>query len=310
MEMSRDYLGNHICENDTLVYTETPVGFIKNDTIYAYVKDYRGNVRSVIDEFGNVAETNLFYPYGGLMTDDTQPSVSVQMRKFEGKEFDREYGQNVYDYHARMYDPYLCGFNSRDPQAEKYPDISPYAFCAANPNRFIDPTGEWIVGNDNKAITYTYNNQGTIQWSSNIRNDTKLVLNAMMKTNIGTKQVETMLKTNYPILIFTSDYEGFENTGRTNTSLLRKGENVSIINAYIEINVHDIKVYGDYDAELKNLTIEDRIGTVGVHESEHATNPQAVANARDDKSTKEAEKIANHVTYQHLEELKKQYSNH
>ena len=142
MEMSRDYLGNHIYENDTLVYTETPVGFIKNDTIYAYVKDYRGNVRSVIDEFGNVAETNLFYPYGGLMTDDTQPSVSVQMRKFEGKEFDREYGQNVYDYHARMYDPYLCGFNSQDPQAEKYPDISPYAFCAANPNRFIDPTGE------------------------------------------------------------------------------------------------------------------------------------------------------------------------
>ncbi|MBQ7942169.1 MAG: hypothetical protein IJ328_07185, partial [Muribaculaceae bacterium] len=59
VEMSRDYLGYHICENDTLVYTETPVGFIKNDTIYAYVKDYRGNVRSVIDEFGNVAETNL-----------------------------------------------------------------------------------------------------------------------------------------------------------------------------------------------------------------------------------------------------------
>lgn len=39
MEMSRDYLGYHICENDTLVYTETPVGFIKNDTIYAYVKE-------------------------------------------------------------------------------------------------------------------------------------------------------------------------------------------------------------------------------------------------------------------------------
>lgn len=166
--MSRDYLGNHIYENDTLVYTETPVGFIKNDTIYAYVKDYRGNERSVIDEFGNVAETNLFYPYGGLMTDDTQPSVSVQMRKFEGKEFDREYGQNIYDYHARMYDPYLCGFNSRDPQAEKYPDISPYAFCAANPNRFIDPTGEDILFAEDSSDQFIQDFYIVIKWLNNI----------------------------------------------------------------------------------------------------------------------------------------------
>lgn len=154
--VNRNYLGNHVYENDTLKRTITPVGFLMNDTLYAYVKDYRGNIRSVIDEFGNVVETNHYYPYGGLLVDILEPKTSVQPLKFEGKEFDREYGLSMYDYHARLYDPYLCGFDNRDPQAEKYPDISPYAFCAANPNRFIDPTGEEIRINYTGSYNYCY----------------------------------------------------------------------------------------------------------------------------------------------------------
>lgn len=88
VEMSRDYVGNHVYENDTLKRTITPVGFLMNDTLYAYVKDYRGNVRSVIDEFGNVVETNHYYPYGGLMVDNLEPRESVQPHKYEGKDIE------------------------------------------------------------------------------------------------------------------------------------------------------------------------------------------------------------------------------
>ena len=44
-----------------------------------------------------------------------------------------------------MYDPkFRLGWNASDSLAKKYYPISPYAFCANNPVRFIGPTGEDI----------------------------------------------------------------------------------------------------------------------------------------------------------------------
>ena len=46
---------------------------------------------------------------------------------------------------ARYYDSDLSGlFLSVDPMADKYPSISPYAYCAWNPVRLIDPDGRII----------------------------------------------------------------------------------------------------------------------------------------------------------------------
>ena len=81
-----------------------------------------------------------------------------QPYKYNGKELDQELGLNTYDYSARYFDPALPRFTTVDPLAEKYPSISPYAYCANNPVRFIDPTGMMygdfldergrIIGND------------------------------------------------------------------------------------------------------------------------------------------------------------------
>ena len=38
-------------------------------------------------------------------------------------------------------------FTTPDP-ADRYPSISPYAYCAANPLRYEDPTGMFITAND------------------------------------------------------------------------------------------------------------------------------------------------------------------
>ncbi len=48
-----------------------------------------------------------------------------------------------YYFGARYYDPSLSGlFLSVDPMSDKYPNLSPYAYCAWNPVKLVDPDGE------------------------------------------------------------------------------------------------------------------------------------------------------------------------
>ncbi|MBR0054576.1 MAG: hypothetical protein IJP65_04645 [Bacteroidales bacterium] len=42
---------------------------------------------------------------------------------------------------ARHYHPTLSIWLSVDPMADKYPGVSPYAYCANNPVRLVDPNG-------------------------------------------------------------------------------------------------------------------------------------------------------------------------
>ena len=61
-------------------------------------------------------------------------------RTFTGKERDSETGLSYFG--ARYYDSdILTGWLSVDPLADKYPSLSPYAYCANNPIRLVDPDG-------------------------------------------------------------------------------------------------------------------------------------------------------------------------
>ena len=76
---------------------------------------------------------------------------------FTGKERDPETGYSYFG--ARYYDNDLSGlFLSVDPMADKYPSISPYAYCAWNPVKLIDTDGReftvWIE--DGEGNTYEY----------------------------------------------------------------------------------------------------------------------------------------------------------
>lgn len=61
-----DYCGNYIYGNDLLERVLTPNGYIASDTLHYYIKDYQGNVRSVVRQDGTLVESNEYYPYGGL----------------------------------------------------------------------------------------------------------------------------------------------------------------------------------------------------------------------------------------------------
>ncbi len=90
-------------------------------------------------------------------------TTSKQPYKYNGKELDTEKGLNLYDYSARLMDPVLGRFSTVDPSAEKYYGISPYAYCANNPLKYIDPDGRkiviWYRNGSGKQESFVFNGQ-------------------------------------------------------------------------------------------------------------------------------------------------------
>jgi len=75
---------------------------------------------------------------------------------FNGKEADNEVKgeNNSYDFHARILDPRLGKWLSRDPAQQKYPSISPYVAMGNNALIFIDIEGctLTVAGNVQQAV--------------------------------------------------------------------------------------------------------------------------------------------------------------
>ena len=70
-------------------------------------------------------------------------SINFPCCSFTGKEKDSETGYGYFG--ARYMDHVLTTmWLSVDPMADKYPSISPYAYCAWNPVKLVDPDGQMI----------------------------------------------------------------------------------------------------------------------------------------------------------------------
>ena len=68
---------------------------------------------------------------------------------FSAKERDAETGLSYFG--ARYYSSDLSIWLSVDPQAAKYPSLSPYVYCADNPVKLVDPNGEEVWHPDGKG---------------------------------------------------------------------------------------------------------------------------------------------------------------
>ena len=142
-----DYCGNMIYENNVLKQILIDGGYITFSGTapyyHYYLKDHLGNNRVVVSPAGTAEQINHYYPFGGLFGEST--GNTVQRFRYNGKEFDRTHGIDWYDYGARHMTPDAGRFTTIDPMAEKYYNISPYAYCANNPINNIDLKGDSIV---------------------------------------------------------------------------------------------------------------------------------------------------------------------
>ena len=84
-----------------------------------------------------------YYPFGSNYTPLSPDNSNKYLYNGKEKQSDVLSSTSLdwYDYGARFYDPASGRFHTVDLLAEKYPGLSPYAYCANNPMRFIDPTG-------------------------------------------------------------------------------------------------------------------------------------------------------------------------
>ncbi len=107
--------------------------------IFYYHPNQLGSTSFVTDQNQNITQGFLYAPFGEITTEFNINFGSSVIPKysFNAKELDEETG--MYYYEARYYAPPT--FTSRDPLFEKYFWMSPYAYCANNPVKYVDPTG-------------------------------------------------------------------------------------------------------------------------------------------------------------------------
>ena len=121
------------------------------DGLYYYHTNHLGSTSFVTDENASVVQGFLYAPFGEITNEYNSSFGNNVLPKysFNAKELDEETG--MYYYEARYMAPPV--FISRDPLFEKYPTFSPYAYCANNPVKYVDPDGrDWYQNAEGKPI--------------------------------------------------------------------------------------------------------------------------------------------------------------
>lgn len=121
---------------------------------YLYVTDHLSSVRAIVDIDGNVMERNDYYTFGKRHTSGrSYSSLASSPFLFSGKE-DQSLAKRIADqdatasadlnflnFGARHYDPVVPRWLTVDPLSEKYYNLNPYSYCAADPVTLVDPDG-------------------------------------------------------------------------------------------------------------------------------------------------------------------------
>ena len=121
--------------------------------------NHLGSTAFVTDGNATITQGFLYAPFGEIIDEYSSIVSMTYLPKytFNAKELDEETG--MYYYEAR----YMASptFISRDPMFEKYFWMSPYAYCANNPMKYVDPTGMIVkfAGSDEENTYNAYKSE-------------------------------------------------------------------------------------------------------------------------------------------------------
>jgi len=116
---------------------------------YYELSNHLGNVLAVISDKkilngstfeADVVSANDYYPFGMTIASRTFQSETYRFG-FNGKENDKDFGEGIQDYGARIYDERNARFLSTDPLFKSYPWYTPYQFAGNMPIWAIDLDG-------------------------------------------------------------------------------------------------------------------------------------------------------------------------
>jgi RHS repeat-associated protein len=116
------------------------------------LSNHLGNVLAVITDnirvkpdsaWATVVNSTDYYAFGSEMPTRTYSMYNDYRYGFNGKEQDTEstWGDDIYDYGFRIYNPKIGKFLSVDPLSKEYPWYTPYQFAANKPIIAIDKDG-------------------------------------------------------------------------------------------------------------------------------------------------------------------------
>jgi RHS repeat-associated protein len=114
-----------------------------------------GSSSFITDATGISTQHLQYLPYGELFVEQRGNANYFTPYMFSAKEKDEETGYSYFG--ARYLASDFSIWLSVDPLSDKYPNISPFAYCAWNPIMLVDPDGrDWYKGEgENGTVTWT-----------------------------------------------------------------------------------------------------------------------------------------------------------
>ncbi len=126
-------------------YADFPGGYFDGSGVHWMLSDAIGSVELVIDGKGRVEQSRIL---ATILTGSRGANPSGSPICSGGKERRRFASLGDSDFHARFLTTATALWQAPDVHAGKYPWLSPWVFCAANPIRYRAPSGKIIIDSD------------------------------------------------------------------------------------------------------------------------------------------------------------------